>query len=69
VIEAGLLRQFCGLTLQEIAGFVGVSRSGAWLRCAAHDEWLGTEKGYAERVERVVLAVQAGEQAANSGKP
>jgi hypothetical protein len=69
VIEAGLLRQFCGLTLQEIADLVGVSRSGAWLRCAAHDEWLGSEAGYAERMERVVRAVQEGKELANSGKP
>jgi len=59
-LEVGLLRHLCGLTLQEIADLTGGSRSGAWLHCATHAEWLSADPAYVERVERVVRALNDG---------
>jgi len=68
-VEAGLLRELCGLTLQEIADATGSSRSGAWVRCTAHADGLATDPAYEQRVERVVRALGEAGCAAWSGKP
>lgn len=53
-IEAGLLRQLCGLTLQEISEAAGISRSGAWQRLVRHSQRLALDPGYGRRVEQVL---------------
>ena len=53
-LEIGLLRWLCGLSLQEIADRTGVSRSGVWLHCRRHLEWLAADPLYAERATGVV---------------
>jgi len=54
VVEAGLLRELCGLTLREIAELTAVSRAGAWVRCERHDAWLVADGEYGRRVQGIV---------------
>ena len=59
-LEVGFLRQFCGLSLQEIADREGISRSGAWLHCRRHCAWLAGDALYGERAERVIGRLRQG---------
>lgn len=58
VVEAGLLRELCGLTLREIAELTEISRSGVWVRCASHSAWLASRGEYGSRVEAAVRALR-----------
>lgn len=69
VLEAALLRNLCGLTLQEIAELMRISRTSAWGYCSCHSQWLVADPSYAERVERVVGAMGMERRAANYEKP
>lgn len=57
-LEVGFLRQLCGLSLQEIADRAQISRSGAWLHCRRHCEWLASDALYAERAASVVSGLR-----------
>ena len=68
IVEAGLLRELCGLTLREIAELAEVSCSGAWVRCARHSEWLARDGDYERRVEEAVRELGPANGGANRGK-
>jgi hypothetical protein len=66
-LEIGFLRQLCGLSLQEIADRTQLSRSGAWLHCRRHLEWLAGDTRYAERASSVVSDLRPGPRPATVG--
>jgi REP element-mobilizing transposase RayT len=57
-LEAGLLRDLCGLTLHEISMRTQVSCTAVWKLCNRHSERLGSDGAYAEAAARVVGGIQ-----------
>jgi len=57
-LEAGLLRDLCGLTLHEISIRTGVSSSAAWKLCNRHVERLRMDAGYAVAASRAIRGIQ-----------
>jgi len=57
-LEAGLLRDLCGLTLHEIATRREISCTAVWKLCNRHAERLRSDATYAMVAARVVGAIQ-----------
>ncbi len=57
-LEAGLLRDLCGLTLHEISMRTQVSCTAVWKLCNRHSQRLRLDPAYAAVTSRVVGAIQ-----------
>jgi len=57
-LELGLLRQLCGMSLQEIAVRKELSRTAVWVHDSRHAKCLEKDALYIERVSNVVEAVR-----------
>ncbi len=57
-LEAGLLREFCGLTYDEAAARMRISGTAVWKLCKRHRELLSSDACYAESASRVVRDLQ-----------
>jgi predicted DNA-binding protein (UPF0251 family) len=64
-LEAGLLRDLCGLTLHEIAERTQVSATAVWKLCKRHADRLRDDAAYAAAASRVVAGVQTEQRAAS----
>ena len=63
VLKVGMLRQLCGLSLQEIADREGIARSSAWLHFRRHGQWLAVDRLYAERAAEVIERIRSSHRA------
>jgi REP element-mobilizing transposase RayT len=62
MLEAALLRQLCGLRLEEVSLRMQLSCSGVWKLCQRHADRLAADALYAQGASSVIGSLQEGER-------